>query len=619
MNPALTIRNLEPVLSGRTLLPTITRYNRLESRPRTDNFTRALRAEVRDALWMLCKQWQMAEFTGDDAGSPVSAKIHVTGQHLATYQPLGGEAQQFDLGTPLETTVERRPVGFAAGTVPLALDLRLQMGRRWLQMIPASARDAFRAHYRIAQPDPGVKADAPICAHVPALQQFRAVAGRAMDGGALYLHLKAGSGNRASDGVAGLSAADAGAADTAGPLFVAWFDRLYAQRPNSEADAWQPERLEYAFACAAADGQGKDKVLAADEYYHGRLDWYNFDWDTSRDQLGDTPAPARPMDPQYATRSFIPAPLRFAGMPDTRWWAFEDGKTNFGDVRPNTTDLSKLLLVEFGLVYANDWFLLPHTVQAGAVLNVRGLAVTNDFGERFWIEAAGRGDEESWQRWNLFSLNIKGQLEQPADLTLLMLPTVPKVQAGKPLEAVALARDEMANMVWGIETTIPLPSGGTRAGSVAAGELHAHLQAQLDAGGPAPAPVAWKADVRYDIMTTVPEHWIPFVPEHVENDNRQVQLRRAAMPRLLANDPAPSFERVRPRTTLLRQGLDQGLPYRLHEEEVQRAGTQVTLSFQRTRWTDGSVVTWLGVQKQTGRGEGHSGLAFDRIVPTGQP
>ncbi len=79
MNEALTIRNLAPVLAGRTLVPTITRYNRLESRPRTDNFARALRAEVRDALWMLCKQWQMGEFAGDDAGSPVGAKIHVDG------------------------------------------------------------------------------------------------------------------------------------------------------------------------------------------------------------------------------------------------------------------------------------------------------------------------------------------------------------------------------------------------------------------------------------------------------------------------------------------------------------------------------------------------------------
>jgi hypothetical protein len=619
MNAALTIRNLEPVLSGKTVLPTITRYNRLESRPRTDNFTRALRAEVRDALWMICKQWQMAEFAGEDAGSAVSAKIHVTGQQLSKYQPLGEPAQAFDLATPLETTVERRPIAFAAGEVPLSLDLRLQMGRRWLQMIPASARGAFQGHYKITLPDPTKKEDAPICAHVPAMQQFRAVAGRAMDGGALYLHLKEQTANLASDGVVGLSSGDKSAADTAGPDFVAWFDKLYSQRPKAEGDAWQPERLEYAFACAAADGNGNEKVLTADEYYQGTLDWYNFDWDPSRQQLGDTPTPAegRPMDAQYTTRTFIPAPVRFSGMPDTRWWAFEDGKTNFGDIRPGPTDLPKMLLIEFGLIYANDWFILPHTVQAGTVLNIRGLTVTNNFGERFWIEAAGRGSDESWQRWNLFSLSIKGEVDEPADLTLLMLPTVPKVQEGAPLETIALARDEMANMVWGIETAIPLPSGGTRAGNVAAGELRDHLQAQLDAAGGGPAnPIEFKADVRYDIMTTVPEHWIPFVPEHVENDNRQIQLRRAAMPRFLANDPAPTFERVRPRTTLLREGLDQGQPYRVHEEEVQRAGTHVMQSFQRTRWTDGSVFTWVGVRKQTGRGEGHSGLAFDSVLPT---
>ena len=85
MNEALVIRDLTPVLAGTILLPTITRYNRLESRPRTDNFTRALRAEVRDALWMLCKQWQIGEFAGDDAGSPVNAKLHVDGQQIAKY------------------------------------------------------------------------------------------------------------------------------------------------------------------------------------------------------------------------------------------------------------------------------------------------------------------------------------------------------------------------------------------------------------------------------------------------------------------------------------------------------------------------------------------------------
>ena len=57
-------------------------------------------------------------------------------------------------------------------------------------------------------------------------------------------------------------------------------------------------------------------------------------------------------------------------------------------------------------------------------------------------------------------------------------------------------------------------------------------------------------------------------------------------------------------------------PYFLHEEEVPREGVQVIQNFQRTRWRDGRVVVWMGVRKVTGRGEGSSGLGFDRIVPT---
>ncbi len=619
MSDRPVVRNLIPVLAGDVLLPTITRYNRLESRPRTDNFTRALRAEVRDALWMLCKQWQMGEFAGDDAGTPVLAKLHVEAQQIARYQPDGAPVQDFDRASPLEAIVERRPVTFLAGEQPMSLDLRLQMGRRWLKMIPASAADKFKLHYRIAEPDPARKEDALVCAHAPSMQQFKAVAGRAMDGGALYLHLTEKPENLASDAVAGLSGAEKAAADAAGPRFVAWFEALYCVPHRDEGDAWLPETLEYRFACSAPDGAGGEKVLTADEYQHGHLDWYEFDWDRTRRVLGEgvEPAAGVPVEAKYVTRSFIPAPVRFNGMPDTRWWAFEDGKTNFGDVRPGTTDLAKLLLVEFGLVYANDWFVFPYTVPTGSVLNVRGLAVTNTFGERFWIEAAGSGPDEAWQRWSMFTLNVKGERGEPADLTLLVLPTVPKVQEGEPLEEVALIRDEVANMAWGIESVVPLPHGWTRRGNVAAAEYHDHLQRLLGRTAVAPsAPIEWKADVRYDIMTTVPEHWIPFVPEHVAGDNRQIQLRRAAMPRQLANDPAPTFERVRPRTALLREGLDRREPYRIHEEEVPRTGAHVLHSFQRTRWTDGKVVTWIGTTKRTGRGEGHSGLAFDRIVPT---
>ncbi|MHC4741494.1 MAG: hypothetical protein ACYS8Z_06270 [Planctomycetota bacterium] len=119
----------------------------------------------------------------------------------------------------------------------------------------------------------------------------------------------------------------------------------------------------------------------------------------------------------------------------------------------------------------------------------------------------------------------------------------------------------------------------------------------------------------------MPEQWIPFIPVHVDGSNRETQLQRAAMPRILENDPADFLKKIEPRTSLLREGLDRDSArhYFLHEEEVPRAGIRVSQSFQRTRWHDGRVFVWLGIRKQHGRGEGSSGLPFDQIVNVAQP
>jgi hypothetical protein len=100
----------------------------------------------------------------------------------------------------------------------------------------------------------------------------------------------------------------------------------------------------------------------------------------------------------------------------------------------------------------------------------------------------------------------------------------------------------------------------------------------------------------------------------VPGNTREIQLQRAALPRVLDG----GLERVRPRTTLLREGLGAGEPYFVHEEQVPRAGARLTLSYNRSRWHDGRVVVWLSAQRTTGRGEASSGFAFDRLVPTPQ-
>ena len=161
--------------------------------------------------------------------------------------------------------------------------------------------------------------------------------------------------------------------------------------------------------------------------------------------------------------TFLPAPVGFSGMPNTRWWAFEDHRVNFGGITPDSTDLVKLLVMEFGLVYANDWFSFPVRLEVGQWCQVQGLLVTNVFGEKHWIGPASR-DLGTDRDWTMFTpADARGDSTSPVT-GLLLNPTVPKVQEGQPLEAFAMVRDEMANMVWAMETVVPMADGRGRPG-----------------------------------------------------------------------------------------------------------------------------------------------------------
>jgi hypothetical protein len=603
---------------SRRLYPSVTTFNRLEGRPRTINFDRALKAEVRDALWMLTKQWQMGEFSGSDAGSPVFARLQVDTTQLSKYRPAALATELFDESVPLEAKVERRPIPFGSTARPLSLDIRLLMGRQWMKLIDGiGAHQAdYIAAYPVVAPDPTKASDADRCAHPEVWQMYAAVAGRAMDGAGLYQYLMADPSHHAYDGITTI-AAEQSLIDQKAARFIAWFNRQFFQPPQSGDDAWLPSHLEYQFAASAPEQTG-EKVYTADAYYQGRLDWYSLDVDVSMAALPAV-AGAVVTPPASNVQTVIPTPVSFAGMPSTRWWTFEDGKTNFGDISPSTTDVPKLMFMEFALVYANDWFVIPYTLPSGSLATVRGMVVTDVFGQQFWIASANQGADSNWQRWSFFTINVEGSPGAAAETTLLLLPTVPKIQESAPTEETMLIRDEVSNMVWGIEKTILLPTGDSKPGPEAAVQTRAFFTSLVAAGPPA-APIPAAAAIEYQLMTSVPENWIPFIPVHSPGSNRTIQLQRAAMPRVIEGDPAAPVP-VAPRTVLLRQGLDfvPQLPYFVFEEEVPRAGATLTQKYQRTRWTDGSVFTWLRVRRQTGRGEGSSGLAFDEIIDVGLP
>ena len=138
MPSARPVADLKASLVSREF-PTITTWNRLEARPRSQIFDRALQAEVRDALWLLSKQWQMGEFRGSDAGSPVFARLLMEKTRLTRYQAAGQPVEPFEPTIPLETKVERRPVPMRCRP-PARPAESISSALRAIRLMPSSSR-----------------------------------------------------------------------------------------------------------------------------------------------------------------------------------------------------------------------------------------------------------------------------------------------------------------------------------------------------------------------------------------------------------------------------------------------------------------------------------------------
>lgn len=588
--------NIQVALAERQY-PTILMWNRLEGRPRTHNFDKALKAEVRDALWMLTKQWQMGEFKGDDAGSPVSSKLKISTARVDSFKAANGSYEPMNYSMPLEAQVEQKLIPFKRQEVKVSLDIRLQLGKYWHKLLKNLSLGEYISAYMEKYPFelPAKSRDtAYLYANKAELQQWRAIAGRCTDGYELLQFLK--DGNMASNGISVNNPAHESILNDTGNKLIAWFDKNFEQ-PLADESAWLPDRLEYKFSLSAKTAE-EDIELTSEEYYHGHLDWFASNQKTKNGTGTD--------HKKTFVESFIPTHVEFDGMPNTRWWKFEDYKTSFGDIKPSTTDLSKLLLIEFGLVFANDWFVVPFRLPIGSIAEIEGLSITNNFNDTYWIDSVEQPGDTNFD-WSMFR-----QKSQGINKKLFLCPSAMKVQESELLEEVYLLRDEMANMVWGVEKTIPSVLGkGTNGGEHALRVRKFHEEM---IGNGTLADVPYNADIYYNAMTSVPENWIPFVPVHASGHKRNVQLQRASMPRIIEGDNLQP-EKIKPYTSILREGLDTSTPhsYLLHEEEVPRGGARIQQTFQRTRWLNGEVFVWLGMRKKMGSGEGSSGLAFDTI------
>jgi len=621
-------------------------WSRLEARPRAKDFTGSLRFSIYDALWNLTRQWQFGEFQAEDAGTAVNVKLQVNAYPISR---TGTEesVQLFNSELPLEAQVEAEPI-------PFDLKTQLQISVYWRKLlhvwaVPPEVYQAFLKVYALLLPvfsSDGQntelnsifaddidnqrleKADLegdPFCD-----QFLNSLPGRMMNGAHFYKALKDATTAveclvenpyeiTLDPAVFNIVNTNATSINSAGTQFKSWFEKLYLEPTAPALDTWKPERLEYQFQHAIAESSQKRIAIEAKEYYHGKLDWYAY---SLNEQLpsnhpllkNDTALPGENMAVFTKNISLIPSEARFPGMPSPRLLAFEDGRTNLSKLEANTTDMASILLSQFGLLYGNDWFRIPCRLPVGGLCEISSLVVTDSFGFKTKIESANTKETGSWQQWMMFNLSKQSDNGMPlSDSRLFLPPVLYKTEEGDPVEHILFLRDEMSNMVWAIEKVIPDLFGQGQDGYEAFVKRKEFLIKDFQSENTGGTENPNQGTYSYQLMTAVAENRIPFVPKQMpdNNDYKEIRLQRGRMIRNIDGLPIDNTFFVRPHGVILSEVKPK---YYIFEEEIPREGVQVTRSFQRTRWWNGKVVTWIGRKKRTGRGEGSSGLAFDRLI-----
>ena len=129
-------------------------WQRLEGSGISADLRPGLAATVADPLWMLARQWQVGEFAGEDAASPVQIRAEVRWQPVGEVRVGGAPPEALDKdAAPLEARVECE--GVTDG--PARLRLAAESGRQLLRMAAAERPDPdlltrLQANYPLTLP-----------------------------------------------------------------------------------------------------------------------------------------------------------------------------------------------------------------------------------------------------------------------------------------------------------------------------------------------------------------------------------------------------------------------------------------------------------------------------------
>lgn len=553
---------LEPVLLESPL------WVRLEPQSASGDPTPGIEARVHDPLWSIARQWQLAEFEGEDAGTPITVEVSTRTIPVTAWQ--SGDASQerapvrLDPLLPLDAFVEKE----STAVERLGLRERAEAGAYLVELLEDAGLDARAGLVEACPLDVGpVPEDAAAIPQQAAVPRYLEVLAAAVPDG-----MKAAEQLEAGDPAWLADASDA--AKAAAAEWLRWFRSGVA--PMTGSDSWIDERFEYRFSVRVGSGEGQ-AVLHAPLHEGGAIDWYSFDYGAhSVLELDSDEEVERVVEKRKVV--MIATPLRFAGMPADRYWQFEDGQVHLARLDAQPHDLARLCVAEFAMVYGNDWLVVPLTVQGGALTQIDEVAYTTTFGERFVVNPAD--DRGRTGRFRMFAISDR---DDPVKTFpgLFVPPSALGVIEGRPLEDVAFVRDEMANMAWAVERMVQGRSGETR--SRGDEEKPVNRVEDLEPG----------AELQYLLRTEVSRHWIPFVP--VSTGVGQIALRKG---------------------TMAEADLSLGVllaptPMTVQDEEIPREGLRVRRVPALARATDGRYLRWITRRVSVGRGEGWSGLAFD--------
>ena len=634
----------------------------LESRSRKMNLTEALRFRIHDPLWMLTRQWQLGEFRGNDAGTAMSVRCRVASTPISGYRIGNSSSNVTGLtnDTPIEPMVEQ----INRVITPLVRVESAAYFCKLLSGLPQKVYDALIEHLKknyplqnLADTGRGSLEHDEIRSFSDSrnirLQRFaRAFSAKAFDGYALYQDLaKSVQFKGGIDLLKGYLQLYANARSK----YLTWFANRYLPKSNGAASAWNQPELGYDFA---ADNSVA-KYLAED-YVGGRVSWYSFDVDSMKDSnasLQNRDYKRKNVDRE--TIDSLPVLASYPGAPNKRLWQFENRDVFMGNSREMQSK-GNVAFMQFATMYGNDWMLCPLKTEIGKYIEVESIEVYDTFGIRSDIRhRAGlkdQGPTTFGQRWQMFTNTpVKVQdfdaLKETARFNyangLLFPPALVRTLEGESLEEVSLLRDEMANMIWGVETRIEDGCGSSLDAKLLASEVGQYLEDEYDKtvekvkmsvknvqeGDNVVTEVesGYKSDYKYSLMNTVPLNWIPFVPQHLNSEEerakykgfqggRETILRRGKMPYFFDG----AYRAVRPLSSILEvvkdetrknpDGSPMEVPMFINEEQVQGVGTVIRKNCQRSRWLKGQTFTWMGYSKEIKHTQVVSGLEFDNLL-----